>query len=595
MKDKRNKVIYVGKAKDLKKRVSSYFLKASADIKTFALVEKIFDIDFIVTANEVEALILEDTLIKKHLPKYNILLKDDKRFPFIKITVEEDYPRLIITRKRERDNNLYFGPYTSAKSMRETIGIINRVFPIRKCNKKLIVTSSKKPYFKPVGNRCLYFQMRRCLGPCQGEVSMDEYKKIIDSIILFLKGDNSDLLNSLRKEMDEYKEKLEFENAAKVRDRIIAIERLMEKQKIVLSKFDSKDFLSFSYRDGIYNITLIFVRDGKVIGKNNFIIKKKLSEMSDEEVLSSFIKQYYSNPSFLPERIVLSIKLNEKRVIEKWLMKISNQEIHIDTPNDELEEKLLEMARENSVIELSNYFADNEFKEKKRAILMLKKVLKLKNLPVEIEGFDISNISGTFSVGSMVKFINGNPAKNEYRKFKIRNVEGIDDFKMIEEVVYRRYKRLKENNSKLPDLILIDGGKGQLSSATSGLRKNDIYNQPIISLAKKEELIFVPEAEEPLRLNRHSIALKLLQNIRDEAHRFAIEYHRNIRLKSYTHSKLDDIQGVGGTLKNRLLKHFKSIENIFNASIEELMAVKGITEKIAKRIQEEKNETSKSN
>jgi len=539
MKSNNDQVIYVGKAKDLKNRISSYFSKSLNDKKTSVLVKNIHKIDFITTKNEVEALILEDTFIKKYQPKYNILLKDDKRYPFLKITINEDYPRILIVRKRDKDNSLYFGPYTSAKSMRETLKLINRIFPIRKCNKNLKLTNSQPPYFKPVGQYCLYYQLNQCLAPCQGNVDPNEYKKIIDEIILFLKGKTDSLIESLNSLMQNYSKNYEFEKAARIRDRILHIKNIMEKQSIVSSQFESQDFIAFTKKDDIYNITILFIREGKVIGKNNFFVKKKFSEMSEEEILSSFIKQYYSNPSFLPSEIITDLMLEDSKAIEEWLYTLTNQKIKIRICETDFENRVIELARQNSIIELSNYLADIETKDAHKRLKDLMKVLKLKNVPKSIEAFDVSNIMGKFAVGSMVKFVNGLPAKNEYRKFNIKTVDGIDDFKMIEEIVYRRYKRLKEENKELPDLILIDGGKGQLQSAIKALEKNEIFNIPIISLAKKEEVIYLPNKEEPLKLNRNSPALKLLQNIRDEAHRFAITFHKEKRSKEIYSSILD--------------------------------------------------------
>jgi excinuclease ABC subunit C len=586
MKSNNDQVIYVGKAKDLKNRISSYFSKSLNDKKTSVLVKNIHKIDFITTKNEVEALILEDTFIKKYQPKYNILLKDDKRYPFLKITINEDYPRILIVRKRDKDNSLYFGPYTSAKSMRETLKLINRIFPIRKCNKNLKLTNSQPPYFKPVGQYCLYYQLNQCLAPCQGNVDPNEYKKIIDEIILFLKGKTDSLIKSLNTLMQNYSKNYEFEKAARIRDRILHIKNIMEKQSIVSSQFESQDFIAFTKKDDIYNITILFIREGKVIGKNNFFVKKKFSEMSEEEILSSFIKQYYSNPSFLPSEIITDLMLEDSKAIEEWLYTLTNQKIKIRTCETDFENRVIELARQNSIIELSNYLADIETKDAQKRLKDLMKVLKLKNVPKSIEAFDVSNIMGKFAVGSMVKFVNGLPAKNEYRKFNIKTVDGIDDFKMIEEIVYRRYKRLKEENKELPDLILIDGGKGQLQSAIKALEKNEIFNIPIISLAKKEEVIYLPNKEEPLKLNRNSPALKLLQNIRDEAHRFAITFHKEKRSKEIYSSILDEIEGIGETIKNRLLKYFGSLDEILNASEDELLKIPGITKKIIEKIKE---------
>ncbi len=587
MKDINNKIIYVGKAKDLKNRVSSYFNKTNKDIKTSVLVKKVKSIDFIVTRNELEALILESNLIKKHLPKYNVLLKDDKRYPFIQITIKEDYPRVLIVRERKNDGNLYFGPYTNVKYMRETLKLIHRIFPVRKCNKILnIKYKGKDIFFKPVGKPCLNYQIKQCVAPCQGKVAPEEYKKIIDDIVLFLKGENNTLIQHLEERMKVFSENMEFEKAAEVRDKIFAIKKVMERQNIVTNRFNSQDVISVKNKEDIFNITILFIRDGKIMGKNNFIIKEELYK-SKEYILKEFIKQYYISPSFLPEEIIIPIPLQEKELIESLIREKKGENIIIRVYNNEVEQKLMEMAEENATIELSNYLADKEIRDNRKAILQLQKSLNLKRIPHIIEGFDISNIQGKLAVGSMVRFEDGIPIKNEYRKFKIKSVEGIDDFKMIYEVVFRRYKRILNEKKSFPDLILIDGGKGQLSSAIEALNSLGIKNQPIISLAKKEELIFFPYKKEPLKLPRNSRALKLLQRVRDEAHRFAISFHKRLREKEFLKSELDSIKGIGNKIKVKIFEKFGSVENAKKADIQELMSIKGITEDIARKIKYE--------
>ncbi len=587
MKDINNKIIYVGKAKDLKNRVSSYFNKTNKDIKTSVLVKKVKSIDFIVTRNELEALILESNLIKKHLPKYNVLLKDDKRYPFIQITIKEDYPRVLIVRERKNDGNLYFGPYTNVKYMRETLKLIHRIFPVRKCNKILnIKYKGKDIFFEPVGKPCLNYQIKQCVAPCQGKVAPEEYKKIIDDIVLFLKGENNTLIQHLEERMKVFSENMEFEKAAEVRDKIFAIKKVMERQNIVTNRFNSQDVIFVKNKEDIFNITILFIRDGKIMGKNNFIIKEELYK-SKEYILKEFIKQYYISPSFLPEEIIIPIPLQEKELIESLIREKKGEKIIIRVYNNEVEQKLMEMAEENATIELSNYLADKEIRDNRKAILQLQKSLNLKRIPHIIEGFDISNIQGKLAVGSMVRFEDGIPIKNEYRKFKIKSVEGIDDFKMIYEVVFRRYKRILNEKKSFPDLILIDGGKGQLSSAIEALNSLGIKNQPIISLAKKEELIFFPYKKEPLKLPRNSRALKLLQRVRDEAHRFAISFHKRLREKEFLKSELDSIKGIGNKIKVKIFEKFGSVENAKKADIQELMSIKGITEDIARKIKYE--------
>ncbi len=584
MLDSKNKIIYIGKAKDLKNRVSSYFINSPHDPKTLALVSKIADIQFFVTKNEIEALILEDTLIKKHQPRYNILLKDDKRYPFLKLTIQEDYPRLIITRERKNDNNIYFGPFTSVKPLRESYRLIHKIFPIRKCRKNLKIKSKTPPYFPPVGNYCLYYQIKQCLAPCQGNISPEEYKSIVENVLLFLKGKNKQLIDELTKEMNQAAENLQFEKAALIRDRIKAIEKIMEKQRVVSSRFESKDVIVTASKDGFINFTVIFVREGKITGKTNFIQTQKFHQEQPEFILSEFLREYYSSASFLPEEILIENQIEDMNLIEEWIKRKFNIKIKIKVPEDQQEKDIIQIAKENCEMELATYLLDIKTRDIKKSLRLLKEKLGLKKIPEVIEGFDISNIGGEFAVGSMVKFINGEPVKSEYRKFKIKTVEGIDDYSMMKEIVYRRYKRLMEENKRLPELILIDGGKGHLSSAIEGLREAGIRNIPIISLAKKEELIFKPGESGPLKLSRRSPALKLLQNIRDEAHRFAIQYHRSLRDKKLLSSSLEKIKGIGEKTKTELLKHYNSLEEIITSSDEELLKFPGVNKRVIKEI-----------
>lgn len=530
MSDVSQKPIYIGKAKDLRNRVSSYFNKKMPDPKNQVLVSKIRNIEFIVTANEADALILEDTLIKKHLPRYNILLKDDKRYPSIKITIRsEDYPRLLVVREHDTTEDLYFGPYTSVRPIRKIIQMLNRLFPLRKCKKKLMLKKKEGLFLKPVEKVCLNFQLGLCLGPCQGRIPPDEYAKIVGQVILFLKGENQKLIKTLDQEMKEYSEKLEFEKAKMIRDRISAIQSMMEQQRIVTGNRNSKDILYITEQNNIFNITILFIREGKMIGKDNFIIKNSINDQKG--ILNDFINRFYLNALFLPEEIILPFNIEDKQIFTLVIRQKKKIRIRVHTAREELDHKLLKMAKENSVIELANYLMDLEYKSIKKQIKTLKQELKIKRQPNIIEGFDISNIQGAYAVGSMVRFTNGVPDKKEYRKFRIRTVDRIDDFKMIAEIVFRRYKRLQQEQMPLPDLVLIDGGRQQLNAAVKSLDNLGLKNIPVISLAKKEEEIYLPERADPLKLSKSNLGLKLLQKVRDEAHRFAVTFHKQIRSK----------------------------------------------------------------
>lgn len=529
MKNSQNKIIYIGKAKNIKKRVSSYFQKKALDIKTTVLTNNVSYIDFIITENEIEALILEDNLIKKHLPRYNVNLKDDKRYPYVKITIDtEDYPCLTITRERLNDKDLYFGPYASGVNIRDILKLINRIFPIRKCTKKLNIKKKNNLWLKPVGKYCLYHQLKQCMGPCQGTIDPEEYKKNFHQIILFLKGEDQKLHNEMEEQMKQLSDKMKYEQAQLIKERLISLKKVMEKQKIVSSSFNSKDIFMIIQRESTYNITILFIREGKMTGKDNFIIHNKVSPL--KQILNDFIKQFYIDANIIPEEIITPFPIEDRMLLQK-ILKQNNKPIKIKIPKDPLNKKLLLMAQENAEITLNNYFADMEYKNKRKELKVLKQELHLKREPEIIEGFDISNIQGELAVGSMVRFTKGIPDKKEYRKFKIKTVEGIDDFKMMYEVVYRRYNRLKKENKELPDLILIDGGKGQLHSAQKALNELHLNNQPILSLAKKEEIIFQTHKEDGLKLSKANPGLKLLQRVRDEAHRFAIQYHKLLRKK----------------------------------------------------------------
>lgn len=530
MLDRSRRVLYVGKANNLRSRVSSYFFRKGIDAKTRKLMEKADKVDFIVTGNETEALILEDNLIKKHLPRYNINLKDDKHYPFIRVTSSsDDFPRLLIARERGKEGDLYLGPYTDARSVRNILKMINRLFPLRKCAKKLAAKEKDGLFLRPEGRPCLNFQLKQCLAPCQGGVSPAEYRKLAGQAVLFLKGGSGELIGALRREMRNSSKRLDYEKAGLLRDRIRALEHIAGEQKVSTGGSLAGDILSLTEQADIFNVTVLMLRKGNLVGKNNFFFRGKGG--GKEEVLNEFVKRHYINRASLPDEIILPFPVEDSALLEKYFS--SGKKTALRMPSGSLEKKLMSMAEENGRIELDQYLRGRRPRGTSPAAAGLKKELKLNHAPRVIEGFDISHIAGCQAVGSMVRFRQGVPDRTEYRRFRIRSVEGIDDPAMMGEVVYRRFRRLREEGRALPDLVLVDGGKAQLASALSCLKQLGLPGLPVVSLAKKEEEIYLPLGREPLRLPCSHPGLKLLQRIRDEAHRFALAYHKKARAKEF--------------------------------------------------------------
>lgn len=579
MKDASGRVIYVGKAKNLRKRVRSYF-QASRNLssKLMALVNEVTDLEYIVANSELEALILECNLIKKERPRYNTRLKDDKSYPYIKVTTEEEFPRIFLTRNVKKDGNRYFGPYTDVKSAREALSLLKRVFPIRTCKKTIKSGNPERP--------CLNYHIERCLAPCAGYVDKEIYANMVREICLFLEGRGLKLVASLEEKMQQVAVDLQFEKAAVIRDQIQAVKSIIEKQRIVSDKLDDMDSIGFAFRDGITCVQVFFIREGKLIGREHYFLEEA-EELSGWQILSEFIKHYYSDAFYIPREILIMEKSEDMDLLEEWLSKLKGSKVSLHVPIRGEKKQIIDMVRENANIalkqEISRKALENEHLD--NALSELMGVLDLDNIPERIEGFDVSNIQGTYAVASMVVFEHGLSLKEDYRRFRIETVLGPNDYAMLRETLLRRYSKVFKDGL-VPDLILIDGGKGQLNIALDVLVELGLKYIPVISLAEREEEIYAWNKDEPIRLPRESKGLQLLQRVRDEAHRFALAYHKNLRSKGVTRSVLDDIPGIGPALKSALLKYFQSVEAIKMASIEQLMKVPGISKKKAERIKE---------
>ncbi|ADL08200.1 excinuclease ABC subunit UvrC [Thermosediminibacter oceani] len=584
MKDKNGKVIYVGKAVSLKNRVRSYF-KAGDSLppKVSSMVSHIDDIEYIVTDSEVEALILECNLIKFYKPKYNILLKDDKQYPYIKITLNEPFPRIEVVRKIKKDGARYFGPYVNAGAMREAIDVLRKIFPVRSCKKDLSRVPLKE---RP----CLNYHINRCLAPCQGNLQKEEYGELIKNVVMFLEGRQEALLNHLREKMEQAAQSLDFETAAVYRNQIQALQKLLEKQKIVSTDMVDQDVIAMARGFDTACVMVFFVREGKLTEREPFILKNT-DGAERKEILTSFIKQFYDTASFIPKEIILEEEIDDRDTIESWLSGKKGSKVKITIPKRGEKKQLAEMVAENAraYLEQRESAEERERIRNQKAMEELKISLGLEDIPRRIEAFDISNTQGSESVASMVVFEEGIPKKEDYRKFRIKTVEGPNDFESMKEAVYRRFKRGLEGDEKFrdfPDLLVIDGGKGQLRYAREALRELNLDYIPTIGLAKEFEHIFIEGRDEPLILPRDSQALYLLQRVRDEAHRFAVTYHRKLRTRRNLKSVLEDIPGIGEARRKALLKAFGSLEAIKKATPEELSKVPGMNKKAAVAVYE---------
>ena len=578
--DEEKKVIYIGKALNLRNRVRQYFHKSYAsDSRIQAMITKIHDIELTVTNNEVEALILESNLIKRNKPKYNVLLKDDKSYPFIAIT-NEPYPRMLVTR-RKIPGARYYGPYTDVKSMRSALKTVRDLFYIRSCNYDLSRETIEKNKYK----LCLDYHIKKCLGPCENLITQKQYNLSINHASQILKGKIKDVIESLVKEMNILAEQSKYEDAASLRDRINALNVYSQKQKIIDTTEADKDIIALSLKDDMACYVIFKIREGKVIGtQHGYLMNIITSETTD--AMEAVIEKYYDNQEDIPQEIYLSHEVEEHAILENWLSGKCENKVKIECPVKGDNAKLVNLAKTNAQFWLD----EQELSKLKRkdivphSLKALQRDLRLSVIPHKIECFDISNIQGDDAVASMVVFIDGKPKKNEYRKYKIRSVTGPNDYASMKEVIERRYIRLNNEVEKSPDLIIVDGGKGQLSSATEVLVSLDKTEIPIIGLAKKLEEIFILSQSEPIILPRTSSSLRLLQQIRDEAHRFAVSYHRNIRSKRILKTELDLIEGIGKIRSKELLEAFGSVQGVRFASEEQLSEIVGHA--LARKIKE---------
>ncbi|KPJ66282.1 hypothetical protein AMJ44_08615 [candidate division WOR-1 bacterium DG_54_3] len=577
MKDRSGRIIYVGKAKSLRNRVRAYFQDAHPyHPKISALISKISDFDVLATDSEMEALILESNLVKEYKPRYNVNLKDDKRYPYLKVTFEA-FPRVLVVRRVKKDKAKYFGPYTNVKAMRQTLRILRRIFPLRSCN--VALPSQKKIKL------CLDFYIKRCLGPCEGKIGEKEYREIIDNVLLFLSGRNEALLSHLKERMEHYAKTENFEMAAQIRDQIKALDSVMEKQKVADMEKVDKDIIAFARDKKDVCVVALQIREGVLIGRQNFHLTA-FKESEDKEILSTFLRQYYMHSVVIPPEIIIPIKIDYQEMIQDWLSSKREGKVRFLIPQRGEKVKLLEMATYNAQLSLDELLLQRSEAKKKipQVIKSLEKDLYLSVPPRKIAAFDISNLGPSDAVGSLVFFEDGRPKKSQYRRFKIKTVQGQDDFAMMGEVVKRYFTRLTEEKKEFPDLVLVDGGKGQLSTTLETLNALSIKNQNVIALAKRLDEVFLPGKSDSLMIPKGSASLKLLQRIRNEAHRFAIDYHRKLRKKRTIKSELDQISGVGPTRRKILLKQFGSVKRIKGASLEELLRTEGINKKVAENI-----------
>jgi len=552
-------------------------------MKTRALVERIADFDLIITDSELEALILECNLIKEHRPYYNVRLRDDKHYPYLVLTLNEPFPRLLVTRRVTKgDGNKYFGPFTNSRAVWDSLRLIYRLFPLVTCRKKWTNKVEQRP--------CLYHHMGRCpQAPCAGLADSTLYDQAVDDVALFLEGKQEVLLKKMRLEMVKASEELEFERAARIRDQITAVEALIARQKVLSVNGSDQDIVALVMDNGSAAVQMFFVRNGKLIGQEHFLLDGAQSEEDIEEATSEFVKQYYEEAQYVPSEIILPTHLEETEIIEQWLRQKKGTKVTLTVPERGSKKNLLEMAATNARQALDE-IKQNSARELDRtmsALADLQDAISLDDIPERIEAYDISTIQGKFSVGGMVVFEQGKPAKSQYRRFKIQLPETIgepNDFAMMSEIISRRLKEAKEGNAKffrLPDLMLIDGGKGQLSAARAAAIALGYGEIPMIGLAKQFELIYLPMQPDPLVLPKNAPALHLLQRIRDEVHRFSITYHRTLRGKNAIMSVLDDVDGVGPTRRRALFQHFGSVDLLRRASIDEIEAAPKMNRKVA--------------
>ena len=595
MRDAQDDVIYIGKAANLRNRLRSYFgSPGEFSLKLTELVPRVEDFEYIVTDSEAEALLLENTLIKRHQPRFNIRLKDDKNYPYIKIDVAEPFPRLDITRRTHQDGARYFGPFASASSMRKTMALLKRLFPYRSCTKKITGTDARP---------CLEYHIHRCVAPCVGYANAEDYRKVIDQVILFLEGKHESVLRQLKEEMARSSEDLRFERAAVLRDQIKAIDKVTQEQKAVSLARDDQDVIGVARADDEAWVEIFFIREGKLTGRDHFIMAGSRGETPDS-IIDAFVKQYYPTASHVPAEVLLQHAPSELRELTALTEERRGRRVRIKVPQRGERKRLVDLVARNAKEGLDQrrvkWLTDR--KNVSEALAELEEQLSLPAPPRRIETYDISNIQGSDAVGSMVVFEDGRSNRSLYRRFKIRTVEGVDDYAMMQEMLRRRFGRLRRNGggdggarsrskgkvdeswARMPDLLLIDGGKGHLNAALEVMLESGLAEVPLASIAKREEEVFIPESPDPILLPRNSQALYLIQRMRDEAHRFAITYHRNLRSKKSTRSAMDDVPGIGPKRRRALIRRFGSVQGVRMAPTEEVAAVPGITRSLAERI-----------
>ena len=588
MHDAKDAIIYVGKAISLRNRVRQYFQSSrNLGVKKEQMVQQIARFEYIITDSELEALVLECNLIKEHRPKYNTMLKDDKGYPYIRVTVQEDFPRVVLARQMKKDKSRYFGPYTSVGAVKESMELMRKLYFVRNCSRNLPRDIGKE---RP----CLYYHIHQCKAPCQGYISKEEYRKNIDGVLDFLNGDYKKLVKELKGKMQAAAEELRFEEAGEYRDLIQNIEKIGERQKITGSTGEDKDVIALACDETDAVVQVFFIRDGKMIGRDHFYLRVAV-ETSRSQILQDFVKQFYAGTPFVPKVLMLQEEVEEIQVLEEWLTKKRGQRVHIQVPKKGTKEKLVELAARNAQMVLSQ---DREKlkREEGRTIGAMKEIAALLGLEdiERVESYDISNISGFESVGSMVVYEKGKPKRNDYRKFKIRTVKGPDDYASMQEVLTRRFQRgldEKENGredgkfNRFPDLILMDGGKGQVHVACQVLEELHLQI-PVCGMVKDDSHrtrgLYYQDREIPI--SHSSEGFKLITRIQDEVHRFAIEYHRLLRSKGQIHSILDDIDGIGPARRKALMRQFKSLEAIQNAQIDQLKAVPSMNEAAARQV-----------
>lgn len=594
MHDEKDDIIYVGKAVNLKNRVRQYFRPSHDEgIKKAKMVEQIRRFEYIITDSELEALVLECNLIKEHRPKYNTMLRDDKTYPYIRVTLGEDFPRVLFSRQMKKDKSKYFGPYTSAGAVKDTIELIQKMYQIRTCNRSLPKDIGKE---RP----CLNYHIKKCNAPCQGYISKEEYHKSIEMVLSFLNGNYQPIIKDLEKKMMLASDSLEFERAIEYRELLNSVKQIAQKQKITSFDGEDKDVIALAGDERDAVVQVFFVRGGKLIGREHFYIKIA-TEDTESQILTTFVKQFYSGTPFLPREIMLSAEIEDQDVIEEWLEKKRGSKVYLRIPRRGMKEKLVELAKKNAELVLSQ---DKERikREEGRTIGALKEIEKLLDMEKlsRIEAFDISNISGFQTVGSMIVYEKGKPCRSDYRKFRLKTIQGPDDYASMYEVLTRRFlhgmeekKELEEKNmsddygsfTRFPDLIMMDGGRGQVNIALKVLDELHL-NIPVCGMVKDDNHrtrgLYYNNVEIPI--DRNSEGFKLITRIQDEAHRFAIEYHRSLRSKGQVHSVLDDIDGIGPTRRKALMRRFQSIENMKQATIEELRETESMNERTAQAV-----------